>query len=322
MQELDNTTVSHATSILLKIVANVPSSHADVVACDAIPYLVDILANRETKEETKASVAGVLGNLAANNRANQLAISTHNGIRHLCDTVACQSLDARSYAAATLGKLAANNVENQDAIVVCGGVKPLVSLLHEGNPEGQSFAAAALANLAANDTAKTAIVNEGAVKHLVAIIQSNNKNVCSNGAACINNLAANDQEKQTLMIDAGVLVPLVNLTEMADNAEGSSNAAAALLKFAAIPVAKDTIIEAGGVFTAVELVKNGSMEAKINAASLISRLAANEEDVPLQVVDWGGLAPLVQLLRSEREDARIAGCQAMVKSFDSNLLIS
>jgi len=320
MQELDAITVSHSAAILLKIVANVPNSHSDVVSCGAIPYLVDILANRDTDEETKASVAGVLGNLAANNRTNQLAISKHNGIRHLCDTVACQSLDARSYAAATLGNLAANNTENQDAIVVCGGIKPLVALLYEGNPEGQSFAAAALANLAANAAAKDVIINEGAVKHLVAIVQSNNKSVCSNAAACINNLAANDIDKQNIMIDAGVLVPLVNLTEMSDNAEGSSNAAAALLKFAAIPAAKDTIIEAGGVFTAVELVKNGSQEAKINAASLIARLAANEEEVPLQVVDWGGLAPLVQLLRSEREDARIAGCQAMVSiSVEDNL---
>ena len=68
------------------------------------------------------------------------------------------------------------------------------------------------------------------------------------------------------------------------------------------------IAEAGGIAPLVELVHDGSAEAKVQAAQALRNLAFNDANKVL-IAEAGGIPPLVKLLRDGSSDAKqLAAC--------------
>lgn len=98
--------------------------------------------------------AKVLGDLAANNPANRVAIAAAGGIAGLVPLLSgtmggggVPIYTAAEEAALALGNLAANNDENRVVIGQAGGVASLIELLGEGTMRAKEEAAFALRNL-------------------------------------------------------------------------------------------------------------------------------------------------------------------------------
>lgn len=102
------TAKTEATAILHRIVGNVPESHKELIEAGAIPVMVDLLSypteeysqdnsgndiepELVTTIECKSNCAGILANLAANNRMAQLSILESEGVKPLIESLALTS---------------------------------------------------------------------------------------------------------------------------------------------------------------------------------------------------------------------------------------
>lgn len=91
-------------------------------------------------------------------------------------------------------------------------------------------------------------------------------------------LAKSNIFNRSCLIDAGAILPLVNLLSASSDALTQSNAAAALLKLSKHGNGRILIVESGGLPPILDVLKNGlSLEAKQIAAAIIFYLSAAKE---------------------------------------------
>lgn len=72
------------------------------------------------------------------------------------------------------------------------------------------------------------------------------------------------------------------------------------------------IVEAGGIAPLVELVRDGSEDAKEAAAWALSNLALNDDN-EMAIVEAGAIVPLVELVRGGSEGAKEQAAAALAK---------
>jgi vacuolar protein 8 len=73
---------------------------------------------------------------------------------------------------------------------------------------------------------------------------------------------------------------------------------------------KVLIAEAGGIPLLVELLRDGSADAKLEAATALCELAW-DDDNPVLIAEAGGIPPLVELLRDGSADAKCDAAMAL-----------
>uniref|UniRef100_A0A0E0JRW0 RING-type E3 ubiquitin transferase n=2 Tax=Oryza punctata TaxID=4537 RepID=A0A0E0JRW0_ORYPU len=137
-----------------------------IANCRAIPFLVSLL--HSTDPSTQENAVTILLNLSLDDN-NKIAIASAEAIEPLIFVLQVGNPEAKANSAATLFSLSVIE-ENKIKIGRSGAIEPLVFLLGEGTPQGKKDAATALFNLSIFHEHKTRIVQAGAVKHLVELM--------------------------------------------------------------------------------------------------------------------------------------------------------
>lgn len=137
-----------------------------IANCGAIPFLVSLL--HSTDPSTQENAVTILLNLSLDDN-NKIAIASAEAIEPLIFVLQVGNPEAKANSAATLFSLSVIE-ENKIKIGRSGAIEPLVDLLGEGTPQGKKDAATALFNLSIFHEHKTRIVQAGAVNHLVELM--------------------------------------------------------------------------------------------------------------------------------------------------------
>lgn len=182
----------HAARAIMSL-ADCMEHQKQITVAGAIPAVVALLQSATAAVQDTA--AGILGNLAIQNPANQAAIVAAGALPPLVALLLKGTSPAKEQACFALWNLACQNPDNQVAIEQAAAIKPLVTLLSKGSASLQEEAAGALMNLAAHPDNKRAIASAGAIEPLVEMVKSGG-GPAEQGAGCLMNLASNNADNQ------------------------------------------------------------------------------------------------------------------------------
>ena len=286
----------HAARAIMSL-ADCMEHQKQITVAGAIPAVVQLLQGATPAVQDTA--AGILGNLAIQNPANQAAIVAAGALPPLVNLLLKGSSPAKEQACFALWNLACQHPDNQLAIEQAAAIKPLVALLSKGSAALQEEAAGALMNLAAHPDNKRAIAGAEAIAPLVEMLKAGG-GPAEQAAGCLMNLASNNAENQRLILKASALPPL--LTLLKDKGGSSRRAreyvAGALMNLALKqPATQAEIAKGGAIPLLVEMLgdKEGLME---EVAGALTNLADTNEDNQEAIGKAGAVAPLIKLLGS------------------------
>lgn len=293
----------HAARAIMSL-ADCMDHQQQITQAGAIPAVVGLL--KTAPPAVQDTAAGILGNLAIQNPANQTAIVAAGALPPLVTLLMKGTSPAKEQACFAIWNLACQHPENQVAIEQAGAIKPLVALLSKGSASLQEEAAGALMNLSAHPDNKRVIAAAGAVEPLVEMVKSGG-GPAEQGAGALMNLASNNTENQLTIQKANALQPL--LAVLKDKANASRRAreyvAGALMNLTLKqPSLQAEVAKSGAVPLLVEMLseKEGQME---EVAGALTNLADTNEDNQLEIAKAGAVAPLVKLIGSSAS----ASCQ-------------
>ncbi|KAF0917684.1 hypothetical protein E2562_021191 [Oryza meyeriana var. granulata] len=163
----DSAEVQRSATAELRVLSRHSLENRIAIAnCGAMPFLVSLLHSADPS--TQENAVTILLNLSLDDN-NKIAIASAEAIEPLIFVLQVGNPEAKANSAATLFSLSVIE-EYKIKIGRSGAIEPLVDLLGEGTPQGKKDAATALFNLSIFHEHKARIVQAGAVQHLVELM--------------------------------------------------------------------------------------------------------------------------------------------------------
>lgn len=205
-------------------------------------------------------------------------------------------IDVQHGASAALGNLAVN-MDNKLLIVRMGGLEPLIRQMLSPNVDAQINSVGCITNLAIAEENKLRIAKSGALLPLTRLARSNDIRVQRNAAGALLNMTHSAEHRHQL-ISAGSVPVLVELLESEDPE----------LQYYAITALSNIAVDESGrrllwdtqpelVNALIRFVDSPIIKVQCQAILTLRNLASDDE-YQIQIVEMGGLTPLLPLLQS------------------------
>ena len=177
-------------------------------------------------------------------------------------------------------------------------VQSLVHLMESPSPKVQCQAALALRNLASDERYQLDIVRARGLPPLLKLLKSSYLPLILSAVACIRNISIHPSNESPI-IEAGFLIPLVDLLGTTDNEEIQCHAISTLRNLAASSDKnKELVLQAGAVSKCVELVLQVPLSVQSEMTAAIAVLALSDELKP-RLLELGVFDVLIPLTESE-----------------------
>jgi vacuolar protein 8 len=177
-------------------------------------------------------------------------------------------------------------------------VTALVALMESPAPKVQCQAALALRNLASDERYQLDIVRSRGLSPLLKLLKSSYLPLILSAVACIRNISIHPSNESPI-IEAGFLIPLVDLLGTTDNEEIQCHAISTLRNLAASSDKnKELVLQAGAVAKCNELVLHVPLAVQSEMTAAIAVLALSDELKP-RLLDLGVFDVLIPLTESE-----------------------
>ncbi|GMM38350.1 protein anchor [Saccharomycopsis crataegensis] len=207
-------------------------------------------------------------------------------------------------ACAALGNLAVNN-DNKVLIVEMGGLQPLIKQMESVNTEVQCNAVGCITNLATQDDNKAKIAKSGALGPLTRLAKNRDLRVQRNATGALLNMTHSFENRQEL-VNAGAVPVLVGLLSSVDP-DVQYYCTTALSNIAVDEINRKRLIQTEPKLVSQLVVSMNSQSPRIQCqATLALRNLASDPAYQLEIVRNGGLAHLVQLLKSTHQPLILA----------------
>jgi len=166
------------------------------------------------------------------------------------------------------------------------------------SPKVQCQAALALRNLASDERYQLDIVRARGLAPLLKLLKSSYLPLILSAVACIRNISIHPSNESPI-IEAGFLIPLVDLLGTADNEEIQCHAISTLRNLAASSDKnKELVLQAGAVAKCTELVLHVPISVQSEMTAAIAVLALSDELKP-RLLELGVFDVLIPLTESE-----------------------
>ena len=302
VQILDNEAAVAArenAAAALAQLAFVAENRDEVVEAGGIDPLVKLLHEGEPMSQRFAAAA--IARLATNHTGNAATIAKAGAIPSLVNLLSGERGDqAQEEAAGALFELA-DDAGNRISITEAGGIGPLVTLLGSSNSNARRHAERVFVRLSIENANRVIIIEK-----LVNMLNAEGKSAQEQAAAALANLASDSAENRNSIVEAGGIIPLLQL--LGDSsAKAKENAVAAISKLAQkSPDIQLAIQKAGGVPLLANVLIQSSANVKdlsaaqlcAIAASAVSSLAEGNKAIATLIAEAGAVVPLVGMLAS------------------------
>lgn len=258
--------------------------------------------------EAQHWAAAALATLAEDNGPNQIHIAIEGAIPRLVALLRNSKLTRpHNSAIRALWRLAGNE-DNQLAIAREGAMPLLATMLEDGREQYHELAAAAFEALSRDCTDnQLMLARVGAITPLVHLLGSESDETQHHAKLALLNIASPSPDNRNAVVN-----PLVSLLNVR-NADAQTKAAEALTLLAARSTSNmSALASAGAIPPLVALLGDGRNVSGLQtrAAECLSYLARAGE-IKMLIVDAGGVAPMVTMLRSHNTEAQFRASGAL-----------
>ena len=291
--EVRNATAQMKAAESLAMLASRSAENRTVIAqAGAIPALITLLGDGRNVGKSQIRAAATICDLARVSE-NKQAIVNAGGVQPLVTMLTSSSVEAQTRASGALWHLS-SSTSAQGLIANASGIELLVGLLTSERVAAANNAACALYHLATNNINKEALVKVGSSSHAANYCRPTPLHipvVRAGLAACAFDLLSLAYAHVCVM-QAGGIVPLVNLLNRTQSSEAQDAVVALLADLARQNGVKATIVKSNGIKGLVGLLLTGSVTAQKHVACALWCLSSepafqnavcNENAVPALV---------------------------------------
>ncbi|KAJ8761289.1 hypothetical protein K2173_001345 [Erythroxylum novogranatense] len=153
-----------------------------------------------------------------------------------------------------------------------------------------------------------------AVKPLVYMLRVHGSNESHESALlALLNLAVQDEKNKISIVEAGALEPIIDFMQ-SNNLNLQEYATASLLTLSASTVNKPVISAAGAIPFLVEILGDGSPQAKVDALMALSNLSTHENNIKI-ILETDPIPAIVCLLKTCKRSSKTAEkCCSLIES--------
>ncbi|KAK4358866.1 hypothetical protein RND71_021095 [Anisodus tanguticus] len=258
--------------------------------------------------EEARSAAGEIRLLAKRNADNRVAIAEAGAIPLLVHLLSTPDSRTQEHAVTALLNISICET-NKGNIVISGAVPGIVHVLRKGSMEARENAAATLFSLSVMDENKVTIGSSGAIPPLVALLSEGTQRGKKDAATALFNLCIYQGNKGKA-IRAGVVPTLMWL--LTEPQGGMVDEALAILAIlSSHPEGKAAIGAADAVPVLVDVISNGSLRNKENAAAVLVHLCSGDQHHLVEAQRLGLMGPLTELVQNGTERGRRKATQLL-----------
>ncbi|KHN20937.1 U-box domain-containing protein 4 [Glycine soja] len=128
------------------------------------------------------------------------------------------------------------------------------------------------------------------------------------------NLAVQDETNKISIVEAGALEPIISFLK-SQNPNMQEYATASLLTLSASPTNKPIISACGTIPLLVNILRDGSPQAKVDAVTALSNLSTTQPENLSIILQTNAMPLIVSLLKTCRKSSKIAEkCSALIES--------
>ncbi|KHN41083.1 U-box domain-containing protein 4 [Glycine soja] len=128
------------------------------------------------------------------------------------------------------------------------------------------------------------------------------------------NLAVQDEKNKISIVEAGALEPIISFLK-SPNPNLQEYATASLLTLSASPTNKPIISACGTIPLLVNILRDGSPQAKVDAVMALSNLSTTQPENLSIILETNAMPFIVSLLKTCRKSSKIAEkCSALIES--------
>ncbi|TID19135.1 vacuolar protein 8 [Venturia nashicola] len=269
---------------------------AKIAKSGALAPLTKLAKSKDMRVQRNAT--GALLNMT-HSEENRAHLVSAGAIPVLVALLSSPDVDVQYYCTTALSNIAVDQAARRRlATTEPRLVQSLVSLMESQSPKVQCQAALALRNLASDERYQLDITRSKGLGPLLKLLKSTYLPLILSSVACIRNISIHPSNESPI-IEAGFLIPLVDLLGSTDNEEIQCHAISTLRNLAASSDKnKELVLQAGAVAKCKELVLQVPLSVQSEMTAAIAVLALSDDLKP-RLLELGVFDVLIPLTESE-----------------------
>ncbi|CAF2086831.1 BnaA01g34380D [Brassica napus] len=189
--------------------------------------------------------------------------------------------------------LAVKYEKNKVSIVEAGALEPIMNFLQSNSPTLQEYASASLLTLSASANNKPIIGANGVIPLLVKVIKHGSPQAKADAVMALSNLSTLSTNLTTI-IATKPLSPILNLLKSSKKSSKTSEKCCSLIESLMVSNEKartGLVSDEGGVLAVVEVLENGSLQAKEHAVGVLLTLCQSDRSKYREPILKEGVIP-------------------------------
>ena len=302
--------VADAAAALLALVRRGKAYLDQLHASHAIPTLVHLLKHGSATE--LATVAAILSIALFENSAAKQSVAKEGGIGPLVQLLRSGPEESKVHAARSLGEMACATEVLKEKICWEGAVAPLVELLKLGSADAKEAAAFALRMLPTGVPSEAEVRDgHGPLAQLLPLLQGGTISGKEAAAWALGNLTYNRDQPGVHAAERHCIPPLVELLKLGTD-DAKEAAVIALQSIGRHEENRPHIKEAAAIGPLLSTLWLSNARAKTAGCDLLGLLAHNDLSVIDQILQVGGMNPLLALLRKGEQETKRGAARLLV----------
>ncbi|CAH8360054.1 unnamed protein product [Eruca vesicaria subsp. sativa] len=189
--------------------------------------------------------------------------------------------------------LAVKYEKNKVSIVEAGALEPIMNFLQSNSPTLQEYASASLLTLSASPNNKPIIGANGVIPLLVKVIKHGRPQAKADAVMALSNLSTLSTNL-TMILATKPLSPILNLLKSSKKSSKTSEKCCSLIESLMVSgeeTRKGLVSDEGGVLAVVEVLENGSLQAKEHAVGVLLTLCQSDRSKYREPILREGVIP-------------------------------
>ncbi|CAN8269717.1 unnamed protein product [Cochlearia groenlandica] len=189
--------------------------------------------------------------------------------------------------------LAVKDEKNKVSIVEAGVLEPIFNFLQSNSPKLQEYASASLLTLSASANNKPVIGADGVIPLLVKVVKHGSPQARSDAVMALSNLST-FSNNLSMILDTKPLSPILNLLKSSKKSSKTSEKCCSLIESLMVSGEEprtELTSDEGGLFVVVEVLENGSLQAREHAVGVLLTLCQSDRSKYREPILREGVIP-------------------------------
>ncbi|KAJ4892799.1 ARM repeat superfamily protein [Raphanus sativus] len=189
--------------------------------------------------------------------------------------------------------LAVKDEKNKVSIIEAGALEPIINFLQSNSTTLQEYASASLLTLSASATNKPIIGANGVIPLLVKVVKHGSPQAKVDAVMALSNLSTLSANL-SMILATNPLLPILSLLKSSKKSSKTSEKCCSLIESLMVSgeeARTGLVSDEGGVFAVVEVLENGSLQAREHAVGVLLTLCQSDRSKYREPILREGVIP-------------------------------